>query len=154
MINKGYMRELEEFDKRISEIDQFATMVLKAHFLIEEQLDATLEAAAKGPKYLDLERATFAQKVKWVRAFAPEGDNFIWPVIVAINTVRNKVAHHPDGSERKNAMENLWRAWERTFAQASGRKPDRQDWYDEHLILVASMDSIGLLKQIQKLVRE
>jgi hypothetical protein len=47
-----------------------------SHLEVEEQLDLTLAAIAKAPKHLDLERnPSFTQKVKWIRAFGPMGDD-------------------------------------------------------------------------------
>src|SRR5271166_447862 len=104
MIDKELERYVKEFNERISAIDPLASTILKCHFLIEEQLNGVLEAVAKAPKYLDLDRSMFAQKVKWARVFAPLGDNILWSLILAINTLRNNVAHTPEGPGRKNAI--------------------------------------------------
>jgi hypothetical protein len=62
-LEKQIEQLVADIDKRISEIDSLATAVLKSHFLLEEQIDAVLEAVAKSPQYLDLRRnPTFAQR--------------------------------------------------------------------------------------------
>jgi|SRR5271165_6921276 len=132
---------VDEFDKQISEIDQLATAVLKTHFLIEEFIDLILEEVARNPQHLELERP-FIQKVKWIRAFAPMGDDERWQLILAINTLRNKVAHKFDGPERKAALQNL-------------RKEliccifNEQEWRDYDLILAAATESRLFLVEIR-----
>ena len=141
---------VEQCKERLSAIDQFATAVLKSHFLIEEQIDAVLEATAKNPKHLELERnPRFIQKVKWIRAFAPLGDDKQWQLILAINTLRNKVAHKFDGAERKNAMVNLRQEF---FQQARDDRHflNEQEWRDYNVVLSVCMQSIMFLTRIRK----
>ena len=51
-------------------------LILQAHLIVEQDIEVTLEVLAKSTKYLELNRnPAFTQKVKWIRAFAPLGDD-------------------------------------------------------------------------------
>jgi hypothetical protein len=136
--------------QKLSAIDQLAVAVLKSHFLVEEQIDAVLEATAKNPKHLELEKnPRFVQKVKWLRAFAPLGDDERWQLILAINTLRNKVAHKFDGPERKNALMNLRQELGQRI-RVHDHAFDEQILQDYDVVLSASMWSINFLARIQQ----
>jgi hypothetical protein len=60
---------VEHFSNRISEIDSLATAVLKAHFVVAEFLDQTLDEIAESPKCLE-RNPTFARKAIWLRSCA------------------------------------------------------------------------------------
>jgi hypothetical protein len=123
-----------------------ATAVLKSHFLVEEQLDAVLEAVAKNPKHLELKRnPKFEQKVKWVRAFGPLGHDHHWQVILGLNALRNKVAHKFDGPERKTAISNLRNDFRRVLDPGQNDK----GLLDYNLVLAASMLSIAFLVKLR-----
>jgi len=138
---------LKRFHEQISEIDRFATAVLKAHFLVEEQIDSLLEVVAKNPKHLE-GRPSFDRKVKWIRAFGPLGDNEHWQLILALNTLRNKVAHKFDGPEREAAIANL----RNEFRQVMEPDPKDKELRDYNLLLVASMFSVAFLVRLRSLV--
>jgi hypothetical protein len=108
LTSKDIQKLVLEFYIRVSEIDTLATLVLKSHFLIEEEIDAVLAPVAKSPKYLKLgSYPTFDQKVKCIRKFPPLADDQLWQPILKINTLRNKDAHRFDGPERKRALQDL-----------------------------------------------
>jgi hypothetical protein len=148
---EGIAKLLEDFHKQISEIDRLATAVLKAHFLVEEQIDSVLEVVAKNPEHLGLERnPRFTQKVNWIRSFGPLGDNDYWRLILAINNLRNKVAHKFDGPERKQAITNLRNEYRRILEP----DPNDAELRDYNLILVVSMFSIAFLVKLRSLTKE
>jgi hypothetical protein len=93
-----------DFYGRVSPIDPLATAVLNTHFLVEEEIDAVF---AKIPNLKSKRNAVFAQKVKGIRKIAPLGNDKLWQTILAINSLRNKVAHRFDGPERNKALQNL-----------------------------------------------
>jgi len=140
---------LAGFSRRISEIDRLATAVLKAHFLVEEFLDRALAAAAKSPKHLELERnPRFAQKMKWLRAFAPLGDDSRWELVSALNNLRNKVAHKVDGPERKEALQKL-RKELAPHVKKELSVLNEQRWPDYNIVLAAAMESNLFLTQVR-----
>jgi len=139
---------LERFHKQISEIDRFATAVLKAHFLIEEQVDLVLETLAKNPKHLG-QNPRFDQKLRWIRAFGPLGDNEYWDLIRALNTLRNKVAHRFEGKERREAIANLRKEFRRVL------EPGQTDneLIPYKLVLIVSMFSIAFLVNLRNRIK-
>jgi hypothetical protein len=154
-ISEEEMKQLiDPFHERIRKIDPLVTHVLQAHLIVEEELDATLRAVAKNPRHLGLNRnPKFEQKVKWIRAFAPLGDDGHWEVILAINRLRNKVAHQFDGPERKTALQNL-RAQFNQFVSIDKSALNEQEWKDYNVVLGACVYSIFFLVQVRDELRK
>jgi hypothetical protein len=146
-------RFVEEFSKQISAIDRLATVVLGAHFILEKQLNEILQALARTPKQLDLENARFVQKVKWVRGFGPMADDKRWELVSIFNQLRNKVAHRPDGPERKEALQKL-REELRHHLVADDSLRDVQEWGDYNVVVLAGMLCHILLLAIQREVEK
>jgi hypothetical protein len=138
---------LDRFSDRISKIDDLATAVLKSHFEVEEQLNETLALLAKSPKHLE-GKPSFFQKLRWVRAFGPMGDDKRWQLVLAFNELRNKIAHKPDGPERKKAMQKL-----RKELADSALVPlpiaDEQRIRDYNVVVLSAIFSIALIVQVR-----
>ena len=141
---------MERFHKRIFEIDRFATTVLKAHFLVEEELDSVLDSIASKPKKMASERnPTFDQKLKWIRKFHPLlRDSEYWRLIAAFNTLRNKVAHKFDGPERKRAIENL----RKEYREVVNPDPKNKEFSPEILVLAIGAFSVTFLGRFRELI--
>ncbi len=99
-------------------------------------------------KHLEHRSAKFAQKVKWIRAFAPQGDDQSWELILAINTLRNKVAHKLDGPERAEALQKLSNELDRSF-KADGSVASNPNLDDYKIVLISSMNSIAFLVHLR-----
>jgi len=80
-----------------------------------------------------------------IRAFAPKGDDQRWDLILALNTVRNKVAHNFDGSERAEALQKLRNELARPF-KAVGHVAGLDDY---QTVLISSMGSIAFLVHLK-----
>jgi hypothetical protein len=102
---------------RLAKFDQLGTSILTSHLLIEEFLDEALEAVAKNLKYLG-RNPSFDQKVRLVRTFGAMGNDDRWQLVLAINELRNKVAHKFDGPERTEALQKV-----RDLSVAAGGDP-------------------------------
>jgi len=131
---------VNQFSAQIRRIDPLVTTILKAHFEVERCLDDVLGAVAKEPKYLKGERR-FAQKMRWLRAFAPLGNDQRWEVVEAFNEVRNNVAHKPEGEERKKTMRRLHETLVRLIPEAVKVRP----FADSFVVLASAMEAILLL---------
>jgi hypothetical protein len=101
---------IDEWSKRfeglLKEFDEVAILTLKGHLLIEEQLNAILSKFVVHPDLLDHARLRFVQKVELARSCSlGERDNTMWDLVLAINVVRNELAHslHSDKRELKLA---------------------------------------------------
>jgi hypothetical protein len=143
---------LNRFHERISAIDQLATAVLKSHLEVEEQLDLTLAVVAKNPKHLE-RRPSFFQKVRWIRAFRPMGDDKRWQLVLALNDLRNKVAHKTDGPDRKGAMQKL-RKELADSGLVTSRIGKEQQAKDYNVVLLSAIYSNALIVQVRDQIRK
>ena len=126
-----------------------ATAVLNTHFLLEAKINELLESVAKSPKFLQLEsNIPFAQRVKWLRAFAPFGEDKSWELVLAINRLRNKVAHKFDGRERKKALQDLRNEFAPTL-ERSGLVSNVNEWPEIFVIQAAGRESYRFLSRIE-----
>lgn len=87
----------------------------------------------------------FIQKVRWIRAFAPLGDDARWDIILALNTLRNKVAHKFDLTKRQEALTKL-RA---QFSQSTLFVHYEQEWKDYNVIFGACVEALVFLLQVR-----
>ena len=93
---------VEDFHKHRSEIDKLGQIVLNAHAEVEATLNYFFEEALPHPEYFEDNRVSFADRVQLARALTPETpEHPEWRVIIALNAVRNEVAH--SGNEKKRA---------------------------------------------------
>jgi hypothetical protein len=105
---KDILKLILESYIQVSKIDPLATVALRSHFLVEEEIDAVLAPVAKSPENLKLGRdPTFAKKVHCLRKISPLPDDKLWQPILKINALRNKVAHRFEGAERNKALQDL-----------------------------------------------
>jgi hypothetical protein len=84
------------------------TAVLKAHLWVEASLIGLIEVSLAKPGVLDLDRMTFAQKLRLAEAsggLQPE----VVPWVRALNKLRNNLAHELDGDASDEALEELAR---------------------------------------------
>lgn len=82
------------------------TAVLKAHLWVESLLIGLIEVSLPSPGVLDLDRMTFAQKLKLAEAsggLQPE----VVPWVKALNRLRNRLAHELDEDASDEVLEEL-----------------------------------------------
>jgi hypothetical protein len=96
---------IDKFHEDLSQVDEAAQLVLNAHFSVEKPLGAFVESIFFHPKYIR-NRFTFVNRVRIARAYTTEShDRFEWDVILALNEMRNVIAHRGDGEARVAALE-------------------------------------------------
>jgi hypothetical protein len=82
------------FSRLLSASSDTLIIVLKGHLLIEEQLQAIIEAAVTSPRIVREARLTFSQRLKLAQAIAGHFSNtVVWEAAEALNSARNKWAH-------------------------------------------------------------
>jgi hypothetical protein len=92
---------LDHYRKVLGEVDEFVQLVLNGHLSVEVGLDAFLEQVCFHASHLELAGLSFYQKVHIARAWAErDDDRGEWRVMLALNSLRNKMAHR---STRKNS---------------------------------------------------
>ena len=85
---------IEAFRKQLEHVDDFIQTVLNAHLEVEGQLEKFLDRIFFHPEYIEDGRLQFFNKVHVARAYTTESHNAPeWSMMLALNTIRNKVAH-------------------------------------------------------------
>src|SRR5262245_11506894 len=96
------------FEQHFSQVDEVAQSVLKGHLVIEQALDNILATMFFHPEHIALGRFTFAQKVNIARAFCLRKDKLSpWQQILALNSLRNEIAHNLESEERTKKMDRV-----------------------------------------------
>jgi hypothetical protein len=91
---KRIAEAIESFKTHLGSIDELSLVVLKGHLIIEEYLERIISRFVFHADKLESARFTFAQKVAIARSISlDEYDNSMWELILAINALRNDLAH-------------------------------------------------------------
>jgi hypothetical protein len=99
---------IELFAKHTKEIDKLQQAVLTGHLIIETALNNIISVIFFHPDHIDDGRFRFEQKVRIARAYALRKDkDDIWDLILAINSLRNEIAHNLQSEKRKTKMDRV-----------------------------------------------
>jgi hypothetical protein len=84
-------------------------VILKAHLLLEEQVNALLEARLQNASaLLAEERFESYYRIKLAQAFFPDGShNWVWRALMQMNKLRNRVAHRIEPKGRDNLIKDI-----------------------------------------------
>jgi hypothetical protein len=105
---KRFTKYHDELIHQLSEIDDLSVVVLKCHLVIESALDFIISLIFFHPRYILEGRFNFVQKVNVARSYCLRQDiEFVWSGLLAINTLRNEIAHNLSGSRRQRKMKEL-----------------------------------------------
>ena len=96
--------------------------------MLEEQLQRILDIFLFHPQHLEEARLSFAQKVALARSMSlDEHSNSMWQLNLAVNTLRNELAHALGSEKRKNKfdrLKTLYIAERDVTAEEADRSPD------------------------------
>lgn len=97
------------FREKMGQSDPLLQAVLTGHLIIETALDNILAVVLFHPEHVFQDaRLSFSQKVHVVRAWGlRKNDNAIWELILAVNTLRNEIAHNLTGGKRHARLQRL-----------------------------------------------
>jgi hypothetical protein len=102
-----YYRDLSE---HLKQFDELGNVVLRAHILVEADLDKVMRATFFYPEYIK-GRLQFERKAQIARAMALRTQNApVWETMKAVNDLRNEVAHGNNWERRHARVEQLRRA--------------------------------------------
>ena len=86
-------------------------IVLKAHLLIEEQLQAFIDRSVRDPSLLKRARFTFAQRLILAEALHPAPNSlrggWVWKAAGELNAVRNQMAHNLEPADFAKRIRDL-----------------------------------------------
>lgn len=92
--SKPSAEDLERLAKYIPDESDLDLIILKGHLLIEECLERIVARIVAHGDLLKDARLTFNQKAVCARAMCwTEHENSLWPLIFALNSLRNDLAH-------------------------------------------------------------
>jgi hypothetical protein len=84
-------------------------VILKAHLLMEEQINAILRERLQNPDML-LREEKFESyyRIRLAQSFfEPEYEPWVWETLVKLNSLRNRVAHNIDPKGRDDRMKDI-----------------------------------------------
>jgi len=84
------------FREHLEQFDELAHMVLKGHLLIEEALNDYLRSFFVNSEFIEQGNLRFIQKVNVARATDEYLEEDTWELVIAINALRNELAHSLD----------------------------------------------------------
>ncbi|MGD0421576.1 MAG: hypothetical protein ABSA68_18675 [Xanthobacteraceae bacterium] len=104
-------------EKHLDETSDLTLVVLKGNLLVEEALYTALKRHCGNPEYLEHANLRLYQMIHLVRALisAPidaeraKQEEKIWDAMLALNSLRNKLAHVLEPEEISPLLERLYR---------------------------------------------
>ena len=109
---------IHSFQAELSEVDEVAHLLLKGHLLLEEALSRILDQHVFHREHLKACRLRFNEKVHLCRALCLRKHRLgEWDLVVAINQLRNELAHNLQSAAREKKVN---RVKELYFREAAG----------------------------------
>lgn len=83
-------------------------VILKAHLLLEEQLNALIDERLKNPDALEKAKLESSQRICLAESFFPSGfQPWLWLALSQLNSLRNEIAHQIDPAGLKARVGNI-----------------------------------------------
>ena len=105
-------RQLQAFKRFLTRLPHgkdVDLVILKAHLLVEEQVNALIRERLSNPELLlGEERFESGYRIRLAQSFFPQDHwPWMWHALIQLNKLRNRVAHNIDPKGRENIMEDL-----------------------------------------------
>jgi hypothetical protein len=101
---------IDAFEAQLGAVDEIAQIVLNAHLIVERALDQVIAAIFPFGQHLKGTRLNFFQRVHIARAFGlGENETTEWDLVLAMNAIRNMMAHRQVGDKREDRIADLRR---------------------------------------------
>lgn len=154
------LQDRDRLFKHLPEDTDLVLIVLKAHLLLEEQLNSVLETSLGHAEFLKTARLTFYQRVRVIRAIAEhlQPERF-WMAIEALSTLRNRLAHELEPMDLEKKVQQFLELAGESAQQFSVKTGTRVSaWPEEpglaimdavvylHSQLTAMRDTLGELR--------
>ena len=137
-------KKLKEIAERSKKIDELRVAVIKGHLIVEETLDAFIEASLFNPEQLKTERLNFHTKGSLALSLSLQEDqDQHWSVFWAVNQLRNKIAHKLDSEEIEEKMKFLRNAYIRTLSSKQAEHAEKLS--DKEIVDAACYLTAGFL---------
>ena len=106
---KDSRRHIFRYDEHMPDTDDLALVVLKGHLLVEEVLVELTDLVLPHSQELDNARLTFYQRACVVKAAIPSKPDDCWPLVFALNSLRNDLAHNLEPPKLQAHLLDLFR---------------------------------------------
>jgi hypothetical protein len=108
---------LKIFEDHFNTVDEQAQILLKGHLLIEEKLYDIISNFVFHQDALEKAKLGFYQKLHLARSLSlDESKNSMWELVLAVNSLRNKIAHKLAIEEREKPLEHLKALYKKEMA--------------------------------------
>lgn len=143
---------LAKLEQHLQHVDESALVILKGHLVVEEALSEIIGTFVFHGELLDGAHITFAQKVAIARSMSlDDHNNEMWQLVLAVNSLRNELAHALDSPKRvkkTKALIDLHKNLGGSMTMADGSE------VPEHLLLSFTVSySLGFLSGFIEEVR-
>jgi hypothetical protein len=125
-----------------------ALIVVKGHLVLEEQLERILGTFVLHREHLEAARLSFAQKVSLARSVSlDEHKNSIWELILAVNALRNELAHALNSEKRNTKFDRL----KSLYMAANDVSADESAALEQHVLASFAIAlSVGFLGSFEE----
>lgn len=125
-LNELYKEHSSKYNKHLTPDLDMTSLVLKAHLFLEEILHEIILLQCKNPNALDSVQFSFHHKLKLAEAL--HGAHFynfkipfsIWPVLDALNKLRNEFAHRIDSPKLEEKIVKFLRVFDENLTEGKG----------------------------------
>ena len=108
MVNGRLQPLLKRFVEQVEAVDELTVVVLKGHLLVEEALERITTKFVHHGDHLLKADPRFPQLVAMARAMSlDDQDNSMWELVLAVNGLRNQLAHSLEPSKRLQRFDQL-----------------------------------------------
>lgn len=120
---------VERVRKHLPSGSDISLIALKGHLLAEEALDDLIRCYCKEPEHLEDVEIRFLVKARFARALSGHLVwTGLWPLLDALNTVRNDLAHNLDSSKLRDRVNRFLTLRRELAPLLYDPKIDQSDW--------------------------
>lgn len=127
--NKNENRKAKIVDAYLK-VDDITLITLKGHLVIEEHLSDIISKFVHHSSEAENAKLSFHQKVFIARSMSlKENNNEVWDLILAINSLRNDLAHSLESNKRENKLLVIKNLYLKQFPNNN----KEEEWPDDNL---------------------
>ena len=139
---------LKQLAKQMRYVDELTMVVLKGHLVLEEQLERILATFVFHPNYLEDANLRFAQRVAIAQSMSlDEYANQMWDLIIAINALRNELAHTLNSEKRLKKFERVKSLY---FTINTETTEEDRNSHDHEVVTYAVALALGFLGSFEE----
>lgn len=151
MTNEQILEYQRKFVEHFQTVDGSAQIILKGHLLVEEALEVIIGKFVFHPEFVEEASLRFPQKINIARSMSlDEHNNEMWQLGLALNSVRNELAHSLKSEKRQRKTQALIDLYLRLLEDNTERHKDDSE---EVILMFAVSFFLGFLSSFQNEVQ-